>query len=363
MKEEEEECEKDTIFFFLLFVASSFFSYSFFSSSLFFPYVFYLAFFSSSSSLSSSLRCTSADREKTSQIMFESFSVPSLYLALPSVLTLFASGRLTGLVIEGGEYVISVPIYEGHALRHNTSELLFGGRDLTFRAISELTQMGYAFTCQATETETPRDIKEKLCYVSPTAMNVPPPTTANWSYQWPSIPNEEHLQSLNTRLKSLPGTYLRSLPQDLLPLITRYTWKQEEMYELPDGQQIAVSYIRYTIPEALFQPSLVGIEEEGIHLQAYRSIMRCDSDLRKDLSANIILGGGSMRFPGMASRLRNELSSLVPKTMAVKVSPVLPYSEWIGGSILASLSTFEKMAITRAEYNERGPRIVHRKCF
>lgn len=293
--------------------------------------------------------------------MFEYLRVPSLYIAPPSSLTLFASGRTTGLVLEGGEYCHAIPIYEGHAFKHLGETLLLGGSDLTDRTQYEMTRMGYSFTCQASETETPRDIKEKLCYVSPEEVPQPP----LGSYQesdWPIIPNLEHADRLSKRLRQ-PDTYFSRLPSDILPLIWNYSWNQKGSYELPDGQKVYVSHLRYNVPETLFQPSIAGMEANGIHHLVYNSIMRSDIDVRKDLFGSVILGGGSLRFPGMEIRLRNELTKLAPSVMKVKVLPVAPYSEWIGGSILASLSTFQKMVMTSSEWEEVGDRLVHRKCF
>ncbi|KAH9249846.1 actin-1 [Batrachochytrium salamandrivorans] len=91
--------------------------------------------------------------------------------------------------------------------------------------------------------------------------------------------------------------------------------------------------------------------------------MKCDVDIR--LYANIVLSGGSTMYEGIAERLNKEMVALVPNTMKVKVvaPPERKYSVWIGGSILASLSTFQQMWISKQEYDESGPGIVHRKCF
>ncbi|PIK45522.1 putative actin, cytoplasmic-like [Apostichopus japonicus] len=139
----------------------------------------------------------------------------------------------------------------------------------------------------------------------------------------------------------------------------------EKTYELPDGQVITIGNERFRCVEALFQPSLIGREAGGIHETTYNSIMKCDVDIRCNLYSNIVLSGGSTMFPGTSERLQKELTSLAPQSMKVKV--IAPaerkYSVWIGGSILASLSTFQQMWISKQEYDETGPTIVHRKCF
>jgi len=97
----------------------------------------------------------------------------------------------------------------------------------------------------------------------------------------------------------------------------------------------------------------------------FNTIMKCDVDIRKDLYANIVMSGGSTMYEGLAARLEKEMISLAPSTMKIKVvaPPERKYSVWIGGSILASLSTFQQMWISKQEYDESGPSIVHRKCF
>ncbi|KAJ6816889.1 actin-7 [Iris pallida] len=118
-------------------------------------------------------------------------------------------------------------------------------------------------------------------------------------------------------------------------------------YELPDGQVIAVGAERFMCPEALFQPSLVGMDAAGIHEMTYNSIRKCDVDISKDLYGNIVLNGGSTMFPGIADRMTKEITALAPGSMKIKVvaPPEMKYSVWIGGSILASLSTFQQVNI------------------
>merc|ERR550532_1081002 len=121
---------------------------------------------------------------------------------------------------------------------------------------------------------------------------------------------------------------------------------------------------RFRCPEVLFQPSLIGKEAEGIHKLTYQSILKCDIDIRKDLYSNVVLSGGSTMFVGLDERMEKEMKILVPASMKVKIiaPPERKYSVWIGGSILSSLSTFAEMWVTKQEYDESGPSIVHRKC-
>jgi actin-related protein len=139
----------------------------------------------------------------------------------------------------------------------------------------------------------------------------------------------------------------------------------ETQYELPDGNIITFGNERFRTSEVLFKPEFIGLEEKGIHELIFESIMKCDVDIRRDLWGNVVCSGGSTMFEGLAERLKKELKNLAPNNVTVKIvaPPERKYSVWIGGSILSSLSTFQDMWITKEEYDESGPGIVHRKCF
>ena len=135
----------------------------------------------------------------------------------------------------------------------------------------------------------------------------------------------------------------------------------EKYYEYPDGSAVYIGNQRIRCAEALFQPSLLGIQSENVVDIVYKSIMQCDPSIRDELFGKIILTGGSSLFPGFADRVQKELEILSPATK-IKISSAGKYSSWLGGSILASLPQ-QPMCITKEEYDESGPSIVNRMCF
>jgi len=260
------------------------------------------------------------NREKMCEIMFETFNVPALYIAMQAVLSLYASGRTTGLVCDSGTGVTHVvPIYEGFALTHAISRLDLAGRDITEYLMRLLRQRGYALTTSA-EKEIVRDIKEKLCYVA--------------------LDPEKELK-LAEKVSGM-----------------------EKSYMLPDGETLTVGVERFLAPEVFFNPGAVGKETLPMDEIIVEAVSKCDIDLRRDLYSNIVLSGGSTMFPGLKERLTKEISEMIPENVEVKIiaPPERMYSVWIGGSILASLKTFQKMWVTRKEYKDIGPTVVHR-CF
>ena len=257
-----------------------------------------------------------ASRERMTQIMFETFSTPTFYLSVTSVLALFSEGRETGVVFDSGEECSHVvPVYDGYSLPYATEQINLAGSGVTKYLSKLLNERGCSLT-SSSEMKIVRDIKEKLCYCA--------------------FDFEEEMKAA----------------------------QKEENYKLPDGQVVTIGNERFRCVESLFQPSLIGMESVGIHELLYNSIMKADPELRGDFFYTTVLSGGSTMFPGLTERMHNELNKLIgPVLLRVIAPPDRKYSVWIGGAIFSSVSSFRETWISKQEYDEYGPAIVHKKCF
>ena len=256
-----------------------------------------------------------SQREKTMEVMFETFSVPSFSVHSSSVSALYSSGRLTGIVVDCGHGVTEIScIWEGRLIPKSAFSIAIGGFDVTHYIQKCLNERGYTFRTSG-DKEIVNEIKEKFGYVA-------------------------------------------------LDFESEMKKPSEIVHALPNGQDIRMSSERFRCTELMFNPRLEYLEYDGIHQVIYDAIMNCKVDLRKDLFANIVLSGGNSMVKGFPERLEKEIVRLAPRRMKVKIvaPPERENGVWIGGSIIASSSDFPEFVVTRSEYKEVGPRIVHEKC-
>ncbi|KAF8898726.1 actin-related protein [Infundibulicybe gibba] len=244
-----------------------------------------------------------SNRDVAAQIFFDTFNVPAMFTSVQAVLSLYSSGRTTGIVLDSGDGVThAVPVFEGFSMPHAIRRVDVAGRDVTDHLQLLLRKSGNHLHTTA-EREVVRTIKEKCCYV---ALN----------------PAKEEKDTLG----------------------------RMEEFRLPDGNVVHLGAERFRAPEILFNPELIGLEYAGVHQVVVDSITRVDLDLRKSLFSNIVLSGGSTLCRGFGDRLLNEVKKLALKDVKIKI--YAPQN--------ANILRGSGMWVSAEEYQE-DPDIIHKK--
>lgn len=266
-------------------------------------------------------------REELVKILFEKHHVSGLYFGTAPVMSLYASGRTSGMVLEMGHGTChTVPIFEGFALFHSILQLDFGGDDLTSWVGKTITKGGVTFP-----PHHQRDV---------------------WQY----------MKELHCPVASDRSAYAAAVADSNKADAVHHT--------LPDGTVITLGTERYVPCESFFDPSLIlesnspSTSRRGIHQLALDSTRKCDQDVAPLLFGNVVLSGGSSLYRGLPDRIHRELQELAPaEKVRIFASTERRNSAFVGGSILASLPTFQDMWVTKNDYDEIGPAVAQRNCF
>lgn len=257
-------------------------------------------------------------REQMCEIMFETFNVGAVNFGISSVLSLYSTGRTTGVSVDIGDGVSTVAcVYEGFALPGCIKRVNLAGRDITNLLKIEVMKNGYLMN-SSSEFEILRSMKERLCFVNESMVNV--------------------------------NTYS--------------TMNEMQSFPLPDGKKLNIATDSLSRPcELLFQPQSFGYEEDGIHQLIYDSIMNADTQLRGKFFESIVLSGGSTSFRNFGPRLLKELRNLDSEVkLKMYASAERKNNCFIGASILSSLSTFNNLVVDKKQFAE-NPSCVHDKYY
>ena len=304
-------------------------------------------------------------REKITQLIFETYEFPQFHIISDAILSLYSTGRTTGIVLDAGYDITNiVPIQNGKYIAKGVKQLNLCGKDLTKYLHFKLTERGYDFTNYA-KKQIVNDMKEKFGFVA-----------LDFEKQY----------EFEMRACGL-----------------------EKNYELPDGQVVTIGDPeRMLSSEPLFHPDLVKnsrISGVGIDNLLIQSIMNCQYGIRQTLLENVVLNGGSTMFNGFGDRINKELNNMENNGFLVDVamitngylrkvvhhnmyqdildlickkihkmdfgmdwkvkiiaSPQRKYNVWLGGSLLCTMASFNDQWIKKEQYDEFGASIVQKMC-
>lgn len=258
--------------------------------------------------------------EKMTEMMFETFNVPALYVRDTAALSLYCTGLETGVVVESGHAsTYTCVVYEGRTLKNTIPKTFYSGKDVT-KYLSCMISARHDTNLSFDIEPYMKDIKEQMCFVS-----------------------EDYKADL-----------------DLARSVDVY----EKNYYFSNGECISLNRERMVPPESIFRPAIFGCNCPGIHGQIVRTLKLAEPNVRKCASANIVLSGGNTMFPGFNNRLQIELNKVMPSVLKAKVFeyPDQLYAAWAGASKLALSETMTSKWVTREEYDAIGSAIINIKC-
>lgn len=258
------------------------------------------------------------ERNELAELLLESFRFSGIYFQEQAILALYSYNTTSGVVVDIGDHIDIVPVIDGFKIESGITRLVFGGNTITESFSKLITSNGIRYFSE-TETFINRFIKESLCFVS------------------------QEFVIDSTKCDENPAAYTHALDVD--------------RFQLPDHRKVvALDSPLFKAPEGLFTPGLWGKDVLGLHEMVWKAIQACPIDHRRELSRKIYLSGATTLLPGLANRLQKELSALAPQGASIEVhaSDTRHHAAYIGASVLAGLSSFQKMVVTQEEWGSLG---------
>jgi actin-related protein 3 len=295
------------------------------------------------------------NRETTAEIMFETFNVPGLYIAVQAVLALAASWSsssvtdrsLTGTVVDSGDGVTHViPVADGYVIGSCIKHIPLAGRTVT------------SFIQQLM-----RDRKEPV--PAEDSLEVAKRVKEMYSYVCPDLAKE--FQKFDAKPEKYFKTYEGTKRSTGIPYVCE------------------VGYERFLGPEVFFNPEIFSSDfTTPLPDVIDEAIIKCPIDCRRGLYKNIVLSGGTTMFKDFGKRLQRDIKKNVDNRMSANIQrlgglvnlsakaytpppsvevnvishPMQRYAVWFGGSMLASTPEFYRVCMTKKQYDEEGPRIA-----
>ncbi|KAM8953839.1 actin-like protein 6A [Pelodytes ibericus] len=300
---------------------------------------------------------TGDKREKLTELMFEHYKIPAFFLCKTPVLTLFANGRNTGLILDSGStHTTAIPVLNGEVLQ---------------QGIVKTSLAGDFVTEQCREVLQERKIELIPPYMIASKETVSQEDPANWKIkeELPQVTESWHHYMCNRVIHDFKASVLQVSNALLREQVA--STSPTVHYEFPNGFNCNFGAERLKISEGLFNPSMIkGLSDNtalGVSHVVTTSIEMCDATLRSGLYTNVVVSGGNTLIEGFVGRLRKELFQKIPENLKLKVvanknSKQRNVDAWLGGSTFASLGFFKQICISKQEYEEAGNQCLLKKC-
>lgn len=298
-------------------------------------------------------------REKLTEIMFEKYNIPAFYLCKNAVLSAFANGRSMGIVLDSGAtHTTATPVYDGFVLQQAIVRSPLGGDFVSAECRRLLDSHKIEITPNYLIAE-----KHPVLEDQPARWKRKNNVEVTQSFHDEAV--KEVLRDFAASVLQVPESAYEDEEESILAMTP-------ELYEMPNGYNHKFGAERFQLVEGLFNPSLIkdnplSSTMLGMSSVVSTSIGLCDIDTRPSLYNSIMVVGGNASLNGFGDRLSVDLTAKIPPSMRLKVissqsNAERRFSTWIGGSILASLGSFQQLWFSKPEYDESGKSCIERKC-
>lgn len=312
--------------------------------------------------------------------MFETNNAPAFFLSKDAVLSTFATGRTSGVVVDaGGSGTVICPVQDGWADLKGFNRSVIGGRYLDSYMLRILKKIGHVVK---------PSYRIRKTVASDLSLTV---SDLNVGHVHPSY---EAWASLEVA-RDLKESVCRTSEVAVLEGDPKYANMPLIPYELPDGTQVDVGVERFQLSELFFDPTALDLADptlaalglnvldpgkagasnvfasvDSLPRLVIDSILRSENtDAQAAMCGNIVVAGGTSCLDGLSERLKAEVEAIVflsaPSWKVRTITPAAPerpICAWLGGSILASLGSFHETWMARSEYDEYGSNLIDRKC-
>ncbi|XP_063929298.1 actin-like protein 6B isoform X1 [Zophobas morio] len=303
---------------------------------------------------------THPKREQLTELMFEKYNVPALYLAKNASLAAFANGRPTCLVVDSGAtHTSAVPVHDGFVLTQAVVKSPAGGDYLSAQCRNYLNEKGIEIVppCmvaskEITKSEEAANFKRRVYQ-------------AKLTDSWHNYMVRQVMQDFQASVLQVSDNLYDEEVVKTMPAIH---------YEFPNGFHKDFGVERFKIPEPLFNP-VAGIKSGiqptlGVGPLVTTSVGMCDIDIRPAMYGSVVVTGGNSNLQGFTERLNRDLAAKTPPVISMRLKIISApgaterkFGAWSGGSILTSLGSFQQLWVSKQEYDDGGKAIVQSKCL